>query len=138
MANSNFARLSTELLARKGGAKPAMRAGAGQPSLPDAPDDLGWNDFGAEIIPVKFGNDDAPAPATPRRAAQTGGERTAFTLRLDSDRHLKLKLASAIRQSSAQALVTEALDRFLDQFDDLERLASEVGKTKRTRPEGCE
>ena len=40
-------------------------------------------------------------------------DKVAFTLRLDKDRHLKLRLASAVSNRSAQQLVTEALDRFL-------------------------
>lgn len=130
MANSNFARLSTDLLARKGGAKPAMRAGAANVGAANALDDLGWNDMGADIIPLNVGNDDRATVVQPRQSALARGERAAFTLRLDSQRHLMLKLASTIRQTSAQALVTEALDQYFEQFDELERLASEVGRNQ--------
>lgn len=52
-----------------------------------------------------------PAPAF--RAAPGTKSRAAFTLRLDQERHLKLRLASAVTHRSAQMLVIEALDAFL-------------------------
>jgi hypothetical protein len=48
--------------------------------------------------------------------------RAAFTLRLDPDRHLRLRLASAVSNRSAQQLVTEALDAFLDSQPDVGEL----------------
>lgn len=57
------------------------------------------------------------AAKTPARA------KAAFTLRLDKERHLKLRLASAMHNRSAQALVTEALDRFLADMPELDALA---------------
>jgi hypothetical protein len=75
----------------------------------------------------------APAPAPAQRAlraarmpaAQTG-RRAAFTLRLDADRHLKLRLAATMQGVSAQALVTEALDRLLAEYDDLDVIANHL------------
>ena len=58
--------------------------------------------------------------------------RAAFTLRLDSDRHLKLRLAATMQGVSAQALVTEALDALLEEIDDLDALAERFNK--RTKP----
>ncbi len=55
----------------------------------------------------------APAPITRARAGTAGKSRAAFTLRLDSDRHLKLRLACAVARKSAQQIVTEALDEYL-------------------------
>lgn len=52
-----------------------------------------------------------PAPAL--RAAPGSKSRAAFTLRLDQERHLKLRLAAAVTHRSAQLLVVEALDAFL-------------------------
>jgi hypothetical protein len=52
--------------------------------------------------------------------AKTG--KAAFTLRLDPDRHLRLRLACAVQHCSAQALVTEALDRLLDGYPEVEVL----------------
>jgi len=52
--------------------------------------------------------------------------KAAFTLRLDPERHLKLRLACALSRRSAQQLVTEALDDFLDSLPELEALAGHV------------
>jgi hypothetical protein len=74
-----------------------------------------------------------PTPAAPVHAekpavrASTGyNRRAAFTLRLDAKRHLKLRLASTVRNRSAQQLVTEALDRFLNDIPEIEALAKQV------------
>jgi hypothetical protein len=73
----------------------------------------------------------APAPR-PRAETPASGKanalshRAAFTLRLDAKRHLKLRLASTVRNRSAQQLVTEALDRFLDAIPEIEALAAQV------------
>lgn len=61
-----------------------------------------------------------------RKSALAEGRRAAFTLRLDSERHLKLRLASTIRNRSAQQLVTEALDALLDNMPELATLAAQV------------
>ena len=184
MAESrSFASLSSGLLARKGGAKPAMRPqsfgsfGAGL-------DDLGWNDMGqsepepdqppapspvaaltpaatrtapepavvlhqrslaesfAEPAPAPAAPAPAPAPAAPEPAAElaplsvtlprrrgepkTGNAKAAFTLRLDPERHLKLRLACALSRQSAQQLVTGALDQFLDSLPELRGLAERL------------
>lgn len=62
-------------------------------------------------------------------AAQSSVRRAAFTLRLDSDRHLRLRLASAVSGQSAQQLVTAALDELLTKIPEIEELAGRV-----TRP----
>lgn len=67
----------------------------------------------------------AKRPATARRP-KPDDRRAAFTLRLDGDRHLKLRLACTIRNRSAQQVVTEALDRLLDEMPELEALFSQV------------
>lgn len=75
-----------------------------------------------------------PAPVAPPRTeapkakpkAANDHRRAAFTLRLDGRRHLKLRLASTVRGLSAQQLVTEALDSFLDSIPELESLVAQV------------
>jgi hypothetical protein len=52
--------------------------------------------------------------------------KAAFTLRLDAERHLRLRLACAVQNRSAQQIVTEALDRLLDSLPDVERLAASL------------
>ena len=152
-----FASLKPTLLARKGGAKPAMR-----PQLhpihqlkETAPfafedDDLGWNDHGeadqeelhpavqaalsdasADVLPLKSagrGKKRDKRAATGGRSAAPRGRRVAFTLRLDAERHLKLRLASTVDGHSAQQIVTEALDRLIDEMPEIEALASRLNK----------
>jgi hypothetical protein len=215
MSEPGFASLGPSLLARKGGAKPAMRPQVAplvteESAVPEEQlEDLGWNDMGhdhgghdegAEIVPIhgdlapagdpagpivrrqqrrleervladaamtgpedrepeydEEGYDEegyeeedadeslyapiapapAPAPAAavaslPTARAKTrvpaaqSGRRAAFTLRLDADRHLKLRLAATMHGVSAQALVTEALDRLLAEYDDLDIIANHL------------
>lgn len=47
------------------------------------------------------------------RAMPGSRGKAAFTLRLDADRHLKLRLVCAVSHRSAQQIVTQALDAFL-------------------------
>ncbi|MEH6791249.1 hypothetical protein [Parasphingorhabdus sp.] len=206
-----LASLSSSLLARKGGAKPAMRR-QGFSSFPDhstdpfgdTHEDLGWNDMGYDVDPdhdqhpiehlhhnplagaipnpgaaVRQQQEEiaaklsaqpaakvapeAPAkevektsvptpvsaespPLAPRstsagengtdarrmekpRAAirsRTRKAKTAFTLRLDPERHLKLRLATAVQNVSAQQLVTKAVDEYLKCIPELDDLAERV------------
>ena len=70
----------------------------------------------------------APAPRRPSRprAAPGSKAKAAFTLRLDSERHLKLRLACAIDGRSAQMLVTQALDQLLAAMPELEAMAEKA------------
>lgn len=195
MSEASFASLGPTLLARKGGAKPAMRPQlAPLPEVVEAEqlEDLGWNDMGgddaategqesAEIVALdpaqrSTANEDfqiesplvkqqqekleervsAKADAVPeliktkpvkkakkaaakkvaakktaskKSPAKSAGKKTrraAFTLRLDTDRHLKLRLAATMQGVSAQALVTQALDAMLSDIDDLDTLAEQL------------
>jgi hypothetical protein len=71
---------------------------------------------------------DAEVVELPRRRAAPVGvkAKAAFTLRLDPERHLKLRLASAVTRLSAQQLVTGALDDFLNSLPELDALAERV------------
>lgn len=64
--------------------------------------------------------------AAPEARAVTKGRKAAFTLRLDAERHLKLRLASAIVGRSAQQMVIEALDTFLNGLPEIDRLAQHL------------
>lgn len=78
----------------------------------------------------------APAPvavAAPRRslkarAAPGNKARAAFTLRLDPERHMKLRLACAVDGRSAQMLVTDALDALLASMPELDAMASKANR----------
>lgn len=174
----DFASLSSGLLARKGGAKPAMRpqdtskfTAGGIPIDPHKMEDLGWNDFGHgyshesangqpvmkqpaskpdEITLPKVGSvDDTDAkarevPEVVRQVEQLAsrinnhrvapprampeGRRAAFTLRLDAERHFRLKMAGVVLNRSAQMIVTEALDKYLSDMPELSALFGAPGK----------
>ncbi len=81
----------------------------------------------------------------PRRAAKgmvnlapphDGGRKSAFTLRLDAERHLHLRLACAVQNRSAQQLVIEALDRLLDDLPEVARLAASLPDQASAEPNG--
>ena len=122
--STTFAALGPLLLARKGLAKPALRNWQDEAEI--AQDNSPDHSQGGE-----------PAVRSQRKAlvhwlaeartdspAQKGRtRRAAFTLRLDEQRHLKLKLASAVTGESAQQIVTEALDRLLADMPEIEALA---------------
>jgi hypothetical protein len=67
-----------------------------------------------------------PAAAAPVPAAMAARAKAAFTLRLDPDRHLRLRLACAVTRQSAQQIVTGALDEYLASLPELEALAGHV------------
>lgn len=66
-------------------------------------------------------------------ARQTKNGKAAFTLRLESERHLKLRLASALSGQSAQMLVTEAVDALLDTMPEVATLIAQLPEPKRRR-----
>jgi hypothetical protein len=155
-----MASLSSSLLARKGAAKPAMRP-QGLIDFHAPLEDLGWNDMGdavqpltpeveppvaAPVPPVIAAREalarevqSVPVTVAPAALATIGklaGERksrAAFTLRLDADRHLRLRLASAVEGRSAQAIVTAALDRYLENLAEVDALAAQLRAGDGTR-----
>ena len=74
----------------------------------------------------------APAPVRARRPRAAPGSKgkSAFTLRLDPSRHLKLRLACAVDGRSAQQLVTDALDQLLQAMPELETMAEKAPRKK--------
>jgi hypothetical protein len=64
-------------------------------------------------------------PSRPR-SAPGSKSKAAFTLRLDAERHLKLRLACAVTHRSAQQIVSEALDSFLESLPELDAMAGHV------------
>jgi len=89
--------------------------------------------YAAEAAPAPAADEPTETPAAsvvalPRRpvAAVAPGKKSAFTLRVDAERHLRLRLATAITGRSAQQLVTEALDLLLASLPEIESLAERV------------
>lgn len=66
----------------------------------------------------------AKGPRAPRAPRSSGAkDKAAFTLRLDGARHLKLRLACAVSGTSAQQLVTRALDELLATMPEVDAMA---------------
>lgn len=114
------ASLGPLLLARKGRAKPALRSSLGKSRKSAAiadPDSMQDNEC----------SDGAISPVLRlAKTSNSNARRAAFTLRLDDERHLKLKLASAIAGVSAQQIVTQALDHMMAEMPEIETLAAQV------------
>ncbi|HYX46912.1 MAG TPA: hypothetical protein VE820_08855, partial [Sphingomicrobium sp.] len=68
----------------------------------------------------------APRRAPRARVAPGSKGKAAFTLRLDPERHLKLRLACAVDGRSAQQIVTDALDQLLGRMPELDSMASKA------------
>ena len=75
-------------------------------------------------------NETAPDTVV-RRSALDDGRRAAFTLRVDAERHLRLRMACAVKNRSAQQLVTEALDRVLAEVEGLDDLARRAKRARK-------
>ena len=60
-------------------------------------------------------------------------DKAAFTLRLDAERHLRLRLASAVNNRSAQTILTELLDNYLSSLPEIDAMASRLPAAKPTR-----
>jgi hypothetical protein len=71
------------------------------------------------------------------RSAVGTKAKAAFTLRLDPDRHLKLRLACAVDGRSAQQLVTDALDHLLERMPDLKGLAQKATRGGNTNEQAA-
>jgi len=67
-----------------------------------------------------------PAQAAALKALQPRRKKAAFTLRLDPQRHLRLRLACILSGRSAQQIVTEALDAFLADQPQIDALADQL------------
>jgi predicted DNA-binding ribbon-helix-helix protein len=124
MSSRTPARLSSGLLSRKGMAAPSAgpEARANRVGAPDAPDAPG-----AETTRPQLRQGPAPARSTltdwaaPEPAPSAGAQdrhdqmtqkRVRVSLRLDEDRHARLKLVATQRNCTLQSLFTEAIDEF--------------------------
>ena len=87
----------------------------------------------AEEVASSPASERAPAEVVklPKRQAIVAGKKAAFTLRLDGDRHLRLRLACAVTGRSAQQLVAGALDDFLATVPGIDALAAQVPAKRR-------
>ncbi|MEA3045824.1 MAG: hypothetical protein QOJ53_156 [Sphingomonadales bacterium] len=77
----------------------------------------------AEVVPLPM----RPVPAA------APGRKAAFTLRLDAERHLRLRLAAAVTGRSAQQILIGALDAMLESIPEVEAMAERVPPAKAKR-----
>jgi len=71
-----------------------------------------------------------PVVKAKAKAKVEEGRKAAFTLRLDAERHLRLRLATAVTGRSAQQIVTGALDAMLASIPEVEALAERATSAK--------
>lgn len=109
------ARLTAALLARKGHALPTGGFAHSRldrlppPASTAKPDRQPWAaPASAEPQP------EGPRPAPRRSTAAADADRIAFTLRLDRDRHARLRILAARRGRSGQEMLIKALDAYLE------------------------
>ena len=115
-----------------------LAAPVARPAAPSVPEPVPTVLVQRELLSAQIASPEAVksvsvATATRiRRETQHGGK-AAFTLRVDADRHLRLRLASAITNRSAQDLVTEALDALLGAVPEVEALVAQLPPAKPAR-----
>ena len=69
----------------------------------------------------------APKPKVEKAPrALRAREKAAFTLRLDAERHLRLRLASAVTNRSSQVILTDLLDEYLSSLPEIDAMASRL------------
>lgn len=113
------ARLTSALLARKGDALPT--GGFAHTRLDLVPP----QPSAARLEQQRCGTSVPRAPLLPditrpaaqkpsRRADRAGQDRVAFTVRLDRQRHTRLKILAARRGRSGQEILIKALDAYLE------------------------
>jgi predicted DNA-binding ribbon-helix-helix protein len=120
MSSRAPARLTSGLLSRKGMAAPSAgpesrtNTVGGAPGAPDAAETT-QPQLRQGPTPARNTLADwvAPDPAGARdRSSQVAQKRIRVSLRLDEDRHTRLKLVATQRNCTLQSLFTEAIDEF--------------------------
>lgn len=86
----------------------------------------------AAVEPATVSAETLPSAVVAKVVREVSARKTkaAFTLRLDQERHLRLRLASVVTRRSAQQLVCQALDQFLESLSEVEALARQLGSAK--------
>jgi hypothetical protein len=106
----------------------ADRLGVDEEEYDDSAEPFEGEGEPAPVVPLAPALQAAPRRSSKPRAVPGSKGKAAFTLRLDPERHLKLRLACAVNGRSAQQLVTDALDQLLVGMPELDAMA---GKAKR-------
>lgn len=80
--------------------------------------------------------EERPAPTARKEKAPRAArarEKAAFTLRLDAERHLRLRLASAVTNRSSQVILTDLLDEYLSSLPEIDAMASRLPAARPAR-----
>ncbi|WP_447755669.1 hypothetical protein [Sphingopyxis fribergensis] len=149
--------LTGSVLAHNVEAEHAVDEGVGHELTPISTgltDDYGANEFEAEapevpevvrqqeslierVAAVARKVEARPAPKAEAKAkaprALRAREKAAFTLRLDAERHLRLRLASAVTNRSSQVILTDLLDEYLSSLPEIDAMASRLPAARPTR-----
>ena len=122
-----------EALAAPGGTVPppalAPAVDLTPPVLEAAPEIVAEAAVAPNAGPARVAKAKPASRAVPVPAPLAGGRKAAFTLRIEAERHLRLRLACAVQNRSAQQILTAALDGFLAALPDVERLATSLAAT---------
>lgn len=92
----------------------------------DRDEEVGEADAEAAVSEPNPARPQGEVVSLPKRPRSVPGKKAAFTLRLDPERHLRLRLACAVTGRSAQQIVTEAVDEMLAGLPELDALATRV------------
>ena len=133
MTNSRPASLTASLLTRKGQVGPARAA----PSVSLSSMEPGPSSNPVSVLTIPLSPLDRdpkityPVEVEPQ---QTGGKRVRISLRLDPERHLRLKVLATHESQTLQGILVKALDTYFQGFDltEVDRLCRSLSKGKST------
>lgn len=107
------------------------------PSMPEVPEVVRQQESLIERVAAVARKVEArPEPAAKKEKAPRAlraREKAAFTLRLDAERHLRLRLASAVTNRSSQVILTDLLDEYLATLPEIDAMASRLPAARPAR-----
>lgn len=107
------------------------------PSVPEVPEVVRQQESLIERVAAVARKVEArPEPAAKKEKAPRAlraREKAAFTLRLDAERHLRLRLASAVTNRSSQVILTDLLDEYLASLPEIDAMASRLPAARPAR-----
>src|SRR3546814_9625189 len=91
------------------------------------------SDWSSDVCSSDLAVEARPKPRAKAPRGQRARDKAAFTLRLDAERHLRLRLASAVTARSAQTILTELLDDYLASLPEIDAMASRLPAARPAR-----
>ena len=112
-------------------------AAAFEPEAPEVPEIVRQQESLIDRVAAVARKVEARPEAKPKKEkaprALRAREKAAFTLRLDAERHLRLRLASAVTNRSSQVILTDLLDEYLSTLPEIDAMASRLPAARPTR-----